>query len=274
MWLNGAKKYFANMIIYTVDAFTSMPFKGNPAGVCIIDEFPDLKLMQNISLELSYANTAFVKPLGPNHFQIRWFTPLSEAPLCGHATLACMHILTERKLIDTQNIVTFESLSGTLTATVENKFYTLNFPSYATETVKVTNSLRQIVNYEPIYVGFSQNCYIMEFENSESLSNLEVNLEQLKKIPCRALIATSQGKEYDFHSRYFAPSVGINEDPVCASAHCRLIPFWAAKLNKQEMVSYQLSKRGGILKCKNLQNRVLISGEAVTVMVTQFLGQF
>lgn len=260
------------MKIFIVDAFTNQPFKGNPAGVCLVGEFPSIELMQNMALELACTNSAFVKRLASNHYHIRWFTPVSEAPLCGHATIATMHILNEMGAIKKDEDIIFESMSGTLTATASGTWYSINFPLYPVKTVPLTQDLRDIVNYDPLYTGFSHNCYLMEFEDRAQLAKLVPNLELLKKVDCRALIATARGIEYDFHSRYFAPRVGINEDPVCASAHCRLIPYWSQKLGKDEMTSYQLSARGGILKCKNLGNRVLISGEAVTVMVSNFVG--
>ena len=254
------------MIIYTVDAFTRTPFKGNPAGVCIVEEFPSTAYMQNIAMELAYSNTAFVKKLGDNSYSIKWFTPTSDAPLCGHATIGSMHVLVQEGLIDVAREVMFETASGTITASVSGTWYNLNFPLYPVSPVVLTDELRAIVNLDPVYTGFAQNCFFMEFENKAALATLEPKLERLKKIECRALIATAKGLEYDFHSRYFAPSVGIDEDPVCASAHCRLVPYWSQKLGKMELTAYQLSKRGGELRCKNLGNRVLISGEAVTVM--------
>jgi PhzF family phenazine biosynthesis protein len=254
------------MIVYTVDAFTAVPFKGNPAGVCIVEEFPEVSHMQNVAMELAYSNTAFIKKLGDNHYAIKWFTVNSEAPLCGHATIGSMHVLAQEGLIDKTREVGFESMSGPISATINETWYNLNFPIYPVSQAVLTDELRSVVNLDPIYTGFAQNCYIMEFESEKALAALEPKLELLKKIDCRALIATAVGTKYDFHSRYFAPSVGIDEDPVCASAHCRLIPYWSGKLGKVDMMAYQLSSRGGELKCKNLGNRVLISGEAVTVM--------
>ncbi|MCE2992105.1 MAG: PhzF family phenazine biosynthesis protein [Candidatus Jidaibacter sp.] len=263
-------KYFLKinmLIVYTVDAFTNKPFKGNPAGVCIVEEFPEAELMQNIAMELGYSNTAFVKMKREQEYEIKWFTVKSEAPLCGHATIGSMHILFKEGMIAKNKEITFNSASGSITASVgDDDWYTLNFPSYPVSPVVLTDELREVVNIDPIYTGFAQNCYFMEFESKDALLALEPKLELLKKIDCRALIATSKGTDFDFHSRYFAPAVGIDEDPVCASAHCRLIPYWSNKLSKEALRAYQLSRRGGELRCKNLGNRVLISGEAVTVM--------
>ena len=257
------------MIIYTVDAFTNKPFKGNPAGVCIVDQMPHEALMQNIATELSYSNTAFVEKVADAHYKIRWFTPHSEAPLCGHATIGSMHILCSVYGVENESSVKFESKAGEIYAKKSSSWYELNFPSYEVSPVDLSVQLQDVINVRPIYTGFAENCYFMEFESLDDLKALAPDLEKLKRIECRALSATAQGVEFDFHSRYFAPRVGINEDPVCASAHTRLIPYWAKKLGKDEMIAHQASARGGILKCKNLGNRVLISGEAVTVMRTE-----
>jgi predicted PhzF superfamily epimerase YddE/YHI9 len=144
-------------------------------------------------------------------------------------------------------------------------WYTLNFPLYQVIPQKLTEQMRSVINYEPVFTGFAHNILFMEFADEDALYGLQPDLEALKKIDCRALAATARGRKYDFLSRYFAPKVGINEDPVCASAHCRLIPYWSEKLGKKDMMAYQASSRGGVLKCRNLGNRVLISGEAVTV---------
>lgn len=254
------------MIVYTVDAFTNVPFKGNPAGVCLVEAFPADEMMQNIAMELSYSNTAFAKKLGNNHYHIRWFTPYSEAPLCGHATVGTMHILAAEGHIAQNQEVRFQSKSGELFARKVESWYELNFPIYPPEHRELFLELANVININPIYTGFAENCYFMEFESLDALLALKPNMELLKQIKCRALIATAKGVKYDFHSRYFAPSVGINEDPVCASAHTRLIPYWSEKLGKNDLIAQQASARTGVLKCKNLGNRVLISGEAVTVM--------
>jgi PhzF family phenazine biosynthesis protein len=261
------------MKLYTVDAFTNIPFKGNPAGVCISPFLPQDELMQHIATELGYSNTAFLQPLDKNKYHIRWFTTVSEAPICGHATIAAAHVLSSERNLAEKTLLQFESLAGPLSARIEGDgWYTLDFPAYQVLAVPLGNELKMVLgDIEPTFVGVSENCFFVELASDDELKQLNPNLEQLKQLPCRALIATARGREYDFHSRYFAPKVGINEDPVCASAHCRLIPYWAQKLNKKEMRAFQLSKRGGEIKCQDLGNRVLISGEAVTVMVSELL---
>lgn len=247
--------------IWAVNAFATHPFKGNPAGVCIVDTFEDVVWMQMIAKDLGFSNTAFVKKISAANYEIRWFTPNSEAPLCGHATIATTYILIKENF-ESVNEITFQSASGELKCTKNGTWFELDFPNYSPTEQDI--DLSKIVGIKPKYVGVGQNCILAEFEEEE-LRTLKPNLNELAKLEYRALIATAKSNEYDFGSRYFAPKVGIDEDPVCASAHCRLIPYWAEKLGKNEMVAYQASARGGVIKCQNITNRVLISGEAVTV---------
>ncbi|KIE05511.1 putative isomerase [Candidatus Jidaibacter acanthamoeba] len=255
------------MKIRIVDAFTSEQFNGNPAGVCIVKEFPSQELMQNIAKEINHSETAFVKPLAKNSYHIRWFTPNSEAPLCGHATLASSHILIQEGLHNENDEISFKSLAGELIVNKTGEWLNLNFPLYNVTPIEYSPLIAEIIKIKPAFVGFSENCIFTEFVDAREVKELAPDLALLTKYPCRALIATSRDDKYDFISRYFAPRVGINEDPVCASAHCRLIPYWSEKLNKTEMIAYQASARGGVIKCKNLGNRVLISGKAVTVII-------
>lgn len=252
--------------IWVANAFAKEPFKGNPAGVCFLDEFPEDAWMQDISTQLAFSNSAFVRKTADKQFEIKWFTPDSEAPICGHATIAATHVLFEEGLVNEGEEITFDSMAGKLYTSRIHGWYNLNFPAYLEmEERSFTKELEDIVNITPKFTGFSTNRLFMEFASEEELYSLKPNLELLKTIKCRALIATAKGNKHDFLSRYFAPSVGIDEDPVCASAHCILIPYWSKKLGKKDMLAYQASQRGGVIKCQNLGNRVLISGEAVTV---------
>ncbi|MDJ1305836.1 MAG: PhzF family phenazine biosynthesis protein [Candidatus Midichloria sp.] len=258
------------MKFWIVDAFADRPFVGNPAAVFLVQEFPSTSVMQSIAAEINLSETAFVKRLGLHHYHIRWFTPNSEAPLCGHATIAATHVLINTNAERNKVPIKFESLSGRLLAESDVPWITLNFPRYVVQQIDPDPRLHSVIDCKPIYTGFSQNCYFMEFEKIEQIIELRPNLQLLSEIEFRALIVTAKGTgkfhEYDFVSRYFAPRVGINEDPVCASAHCRLIPYWSAKLGKGSLIAYQASKRGGIISCEDLQNRVLISGTATTVI--------
>ena len=253
--------------ITVVDAFTDKVFSGNPAAVCILDDFFDNTILQNIASEMNLSETAFLKKINNNRYHIRWFTPNSEAPLCGHATIAATHVLLEKGDIQRNETVVFQTMSGEVEVTVDsNGWINLNFPIYPVVPITLTDELHNIVGKEPVFTGFSENCIFMEFQNRSEIANITPDLKLLADFDCRALIVTAYDNEYDFVSRYFAPRVGINEDPVCASAHCRLIPYWSNKLKKESMIAYQLSQRGGVIKCKNLGNRVLISGKAVTVL--------
>ena len=258
------------MKFWIVNAFADRPLVGNPAAVFLVQEFPNSVIMQNIATEMNLSESAFVKKLGLSHYHIRWFTPNSEAPLCGHATIAALHMLIQAKAEKNKTQIKFESLSGEFIAESDGPWLILNFPRYVAQQVELDPKLYEVVNIKPVYTGFAHNCFLMEFETSEQVANLIPNLQLLSQIDCRALIVTAKGSgrfhEYHFISRYFAPRIGIDEDPVCASAHCRLIPYWSAKLGRKSLLAYQASKRGGIINCKDLQNRVLISGTATTVI--------
>lgn len=252
--------------VWVVNAFTNKIKQGNPAGVVIFDEWPTDCFLQEIASKLNFSNTAFVlNKKGTYH--IRWFTPHSEAPLCGHATIAATKVLIDENLGLSNNEIHFYSKSGALSCGYENDLYTLNFPKYKVKKIDFTPEFLNLNLPKPSFFGIAENCLLASFKNAEDIINSKPNLEYLTKLPYRALIVTSPShlNSFDFNSRYFAPSVGIDEDPVCASAHCRLIPYWAEKLNKNNLKAFQASERTGILLCKNLEDRVLISGEAVTV---------
>jgi len=254
--------------IWVVNAFTDDGIKGNPAGVCFVEEFPDGAKMLEVSAKLGFSNSAFVKTLGPNNFQIRWFTPNSEAPICGHATIAASHILFDESFVDSSTSISFESKSGELSVKKNGDWYALNFPAYhKLPQAMIDDQLLKIVGHiSPIFYGIYEKGLFMEFSEAQ-VRNMKPDLEELKKVDCRALTITarSENNEYDFISRYFAPREGIDEDPVCASAHCALIPYWSNKLQKSQLTAYQASARGGLLKCENNGERVIISGKAKTV---------
>ncbi|NBT85549.1 MAG: PhzF family phenazine biosynthesis protein [Alphaproteobacteria bacterium] len=265
----------SNHKLWLVDAFTGVPFKGNPAGVCVLDRFPDAKVMQKIAAELNWSETTFVRQKSEHHFHIRWFSPRDEAPLCGHATLAAAHILWEQQKTKC-DLITFESMGGPLTAQKKGEWITLNFPAREVSACPMpeflTDALGDVV-IESVYKD--DILYLVVLRDVESVVNLEPNLSLIEKIPCRAVIVTALGeKPYDFVSRYFAPSVGIPEDPVCGSAHCRLAPFWYKSLEKNEFLAYQASKRGGVLRVGFQGERVTLSGQAVTICEGIFLKPF
>jgi len=231
------------MKIWTVDAFTNKPFAGNPAAVVIVDEFPSDQFCKLIAAEMNLSETAFVKPIGTHHFHIRWFTPKVEVKLCGHATLAASHILHQEKFISGSNIV-FDSLSGQLRVTVSSLSYTLDFPLQKTGNIIHSAAIRNCFK-ECIQAVEAYDDIIIELKSEEALGNYVPQIDQLEKIDCRGIIVTARGKDYDFVSRFFAPKVGVYEDPVTGSSHCKLAYYWQQKLHKNEFIAYQASSRGG-----------------------------
>ncbi|KAK7574030.1 hypothetical protein V9T40_011221 [Parthenolecanium corni] len=254
------------MKIYTVDAFTDCPFKGNPAAVAIVDEIPDDGTCQKIAAEINLSETAFVEGLGENHFHIRWFTPKVEVKLCGHATLASAHILHQEKLVSSQEI-RFESLSGELKVYISPSDYTLDFPLSKTEEAIEPSSMASISHFgKIIQVSRVEDDVIIELPSEEQIRNYFPCIDELEKIDCRGVIITSKGTGYyDFISRFFAPRVGVNEDPVTGSAHSKLAYYWQKRLNKSDFKAYQASERGGEIGVSIMGDRVNLSGKAVTI---------
>ncbi len=253
------------MIIKFVNAFTKNVNYGNPAAVCIVDDFLDLTKMQKIATKNNISETAFLKKISENNFDIRWFTPVSEAPICVHATLAAAHILYENNIVEKHIEINFFNTKNQFSVSKSDEWINLNFPSIEVIEAKSNKIINAILkNHNVTYLGLSENIVFVELRCNNEVRDFIPDLKLISSLPYRALLITSKDDEYDFISRYFAPSVGIDEDPVCGSAHCRLIPYWAKKLKKDTMVAFQASKRGGIIKCKNLDNRVIISGQAIT----------
>lgn len=253
--------------IYQVDAFSSQPFRGNPAGVCLLSApQPDL-WMQKVSMEMNLAETAFLLPEGEG-YRLRWFTPTVEVDLCGHATLAAAHILWEtgREKLSTE--IRFYTRSGLLTAERCEGRIALNFPVTPVEPIAMPAGLEDALGVKVNFVGKSVFDYLVELENETAVCQLKPDLERLKTYPVRGIIVTSQAStaSLDFVSRFFAPQSGINEDPVTGSAHCSLAHYWSRKLNKTEFNAYQASIRGGELLVRLEGERVFILGQAVTTI--------
>ncbi|MGD1119740.1 MAG: PhzF family phenazine biosynthesis protein [Dehalococcoidales bacterium] len=266
------------MRIYQVDAFTDRVFKGNPAGVCILppDKINDSALLQNIALEMNLSETAFVSKQG-NEYQLRWFTPETEVKLCGHATLSAAHILFETGLEKAPAVIAFTTLSGQLTARRYGDKIELDFPAYDTEKIKDQPKINRALGITPVFTGMTDGKYLIEIADAAALKEMQPDFTGLKALGKTAFIVTcrSEDPEYDFYSRFFAPGVGINEDPVTGSSHSSLAPYWVRKLGKNRLRSYQASKRGGVLECElALGGRVLIRGSAVTVFETNTAGDF
>lgn len=258
------------MKIYQVDAFTEKPFKGNPAAVCVLDKKVEENWMQNVAREMNLSETAFLISNGDG-YNLRWFTPNSEVDLCGHATLASAHILWERGYLSREQEAKFYTKSGLLNAKIDEGWIQLNFPAIHEKETGVPEELILALGVKPVYVGKNIFDYIVEVENEEIVKNIKPDYTKLLKVPMRGVIVTAKSKEYDFVSRFFAPEVGIFEDPVTGSAHCCLGPYWMKRLKKDKFIAYQASERGGILRIQIAGDRVLISGKAVTVMEGQLL---
>ena len=254
------------MKIWTVDAFAEKAFEGNPAAVTIVQDFPSDDLCQKIAAEINLPAMAFLKPLKDNHFHIRWFTPGAEAKLCGHATLASSHILFQEEFVKSDDIV-FESFSGRLYVRREQNEIILDFPLQKTGDVLPMHLFKDLFETGYVQALQSDDDIIVELMNEKLVRQLNLNLTKVKELGCRSFIVTARGNApYDFVSRVFHPSLGVNEDPVCGSAHCRLADYWQNKLGKDQFLAYQASARGGILGASIVGDRVHIRGKAITMM--------
>lgn len=252
--------------IFQVDAFTSVPFGGNPAAVVPLDDWlPDAKMLQ-IAAENNLSETAFFVKEN-DRYDIRWFTPATEVNLCGHATLATAHVIfNELKLEDA--FVAFQSgRSGRLSVEKHGDLLVLDFPAYPMTEVSHSNELAKAVGITPAKVWESQeNMVFLRAEDEEEVRGLEPDMHALLQLNYEEVIVTAEGDDCDFASRMFAPKIGIPEDPVTGAIHCSLIPYWAEELGKDKLFARQVSKRGGELHCELAGNRVKIGGNAVTYL--------
>jgi PhzF family phenazine biosynthesis protein len=258
--------------IFQVDAFTSQPFSGNPAAVCLLSEAAAEQWMQHVAREMNLSETAFLVRQ-TDGFGLRWFTPAVEVALCGHATLASAHILWQEGLLKPDETARFHSRSGLLTARRSGETIELDFPAVIAEPADAPSLLDEALGVRPLFVGKSRFDYLVQVESEAVLRGLRPNFTLLETLPIRGLIVTSVSAtaRYDFVSRFFAPAAGINEDPVTGSAHCCLGPFWRSRLGKEELLAYQASARGGEVRVRFRGERVLLGGHAVTVMRGELL---
>lgn len=253
--------------IYQVDAFTTEPFKGNPAAVCILEKEPEVAWMQNIAMEMNLSETAFVFP-GIGCRIIRYYTPEAEIELCGHATLSASHILYETEMIKHSEEIIFSSKAGALHIKKQEDWITMNFPSFPLEKTEITPEFKRITGIYPqeLYkAGYGWTLVVMKSE--EEVRKVKPHFSLMKDSIFGDLIITavSDDPAFDFCVRCFAPAVGIDEDPVTGSAHCALAPLWSGKTGKKVFMSHQVSKREGILKISFTGDRVEISGQAKTI---------
>lgn len=230
--------------------------------------------MQSVAMEMNLSETAFLVRQG-DAFHLRWFTPKKEVRLCGHATLASAHILWETGTLSEDDPACFDTLSGRLTAIKSGDWIDMDFPARFEQPTSPPDGLLEALGVQAQYVGLSNNTYLVEVDSEATVRACQPDFAWLNRLPLRSVIVTarwdssarSDATDFDFISRYFAPSMGVNEDPVTGSAHCVLTPFWAARLGKQEMCAYQASPRGGALRVRLAGERVILSGQAVTVLV-------
>jgi predicted PhzF superfamily epimerase YddE/YHI9 len=253
--------------LFQVDAFTDLPFTGNPAAVILLREDAPADWMLKVAQEMNLSETAFVYPLG-DLFGLRWFTPRVEVDLCGHATLSAAHVLWESGTVPVSQGIHFSTLSGVLGARWVGDVIELDFPANSLAPAELPAGVVEAVGGTPIFSGVSGEKWLLEYGTEQEIISLDPDFNALAQIKGRGLIVTSRSDRMgvDFVSRYYAPWIGINEDPVTGSAHTILAPFWGARLGKQEMTAHQVSARGGVIHLRIAGERVYIGGKAVTVV--------
>jgi predicted PhzF superfamily epimerase YddE/YHI9 len=249
-----------------VDAFTDRPFGGNPAAVCWLEREADAGWMQQVAAEMNLSETAFVRPLAEG-LELRWFTPAVEVDLCGHATLATAHALWTEGRAPADRPLRFHTRSGVLTCTRDGEFIELDFPATPAETVEPPTALLAGLGTPPALAGRSRFDYLAVYREPAEVRALRPDYARLRELPVRGVIATAAADRqgFDFISRFFAPACGVEEDPVCGSAHCCLGPYWAARLGKSELMALQVSPRGGVLRVRMAGDRTMLGGRAVTI---------
>lgn len=260
--------------IVQVDAFTDRPFQGNPAAVCVLPSSQDDRWMQSVAKEMNLSETAFLLKQD-RAYSLRWFTPTTEVPLCGHATLASAHVLWTEGYASTGQSIQFETKSGTLTAKYQDDWIELDFPVNFSQDIPPITKLADALGVPLKTVLYNSLGYLVEVATAEQVEQLQPNFTLLKQLPISNVIVTSKGSqdsEYDFVSRFFAPGLGIDEDPVTGAAHCCLAPYWRDRLQQDRYLAYQASARGGVVKIHyDGGKRVALQGQAVTVMRGELL---
>jgi PhzF family phenazine biosynthesis protein len=257
-----------------VDAFADRPFAGNPAGVCILTEEAPAEWMQHVAAELGFSETAFPRLRPDGNYDLRWFTPAAEVALCGHGTLATAHTLWELGELAPTKPGKFHTKSGLLAATKHGDWIELDFPASPPSETAAPEGLLEAIGLRALYVGKTRFDYLVEVENENAVRAAAPDFGALQKLGVRGVMITARSESpgFDFVSRFFAPGVGIDEDPVTGSAHCALAPHWRAKLKKDELVGYQASVRGGTVRCRVAGDRVILGGQAVTVVWGEWMA--
>lgn len=253
------------LTLYQVDAFADKVFKGNPAAVCPLTEWLADEELLSIAKENNLSETAYYV-IKENVVEIRWFTPVVEIELCGHATLATAYVLHHFENFQQDTINFFSPQSGNLSVAVQQGKFILDFPANQITQTALTDELLATTNKKPMLAFKGTTKYMLVFPRQEDIETIEPNLPLIAGLDTGGIIVTAKGKNHDFVSRFFAPALGVNEDPVTGSAHTVLTPFWANELNKTELKAFQLSERGGELDCRLLGDRVELGGKAVLYM--------
>jgi PhzF family phenazine biosynthesis protein len=252
---------------FKVDAFTAEPFSGNPAGVCLPEEPREERWMQAVAREMNLSETAFLLREA-DAFRLRWFTPAVEVSLCGHATLASAHVLWSEGILPPGETARFLTKSGELRASRRGDLIEMDFPSKPEESAGPPANLLKSLGVKPVYIGRNVFDYLLLLENEEAVRAVSPDFALLRTVDLRGVIVTAPSTDpaFDFVSRFFAPKVGVDEDPVTGSAHCALAPFWAKRLGRKELVGRQVSARGGVVHVRDAGDRVFLAGRAVTIL--------
>lgn len=262
--------------LYHVDAFTEVPFGGNPAAVCTMDQEKPDEWMQSVAAEMNLSETAFLFRESSD-YRLRWFTPKNEVTLCGHATLASAHILWSEGFHRLADEIRFKTASGTLVAQKNENLIVLDFPAREVAPCRPDGQVNRALGVSPIFTGIytapNGSLLLLELDSEKSVRNLIPDFNSLSTCAPLAVIVTSRSDsaEYDFVSRFFAPAVGIDEDPVTGSSHCSLAPYWSGLLGKSQLIGLQVSQRGGVVVCRRDNDRVFLQGRAVTISKAELL---
>ncbi len=259
--------------VYQVDSFTEEAFKGNPAGVCLLEKSVDETWMQHVAAEMNVAETAFALRRPDGEFDLRWFTPAVEVELCGHATLATAHVLWETGILPHETQARFHTASGLLTADRVEDRIELDFPANPPNPIDPPDGLLDSLGVAAITIEQTRFDYLVEVSDADAVRGATPDFRRLRKLGVRGAMITarSDDERFDFISRFFAPGAGIDEDPVTGSAHCALAPYWATKLGRDELIGFQASSRGGVVRCRVAGDRVRLGGHAVTILRGELL---
>ena len=262
-----------NLRIWQVDAFTDRPFAGNPAALCILPEPRDERWMQDLAREMNLSETAFLQRRDDG-YGLRWFTPTTEVDLCGHATLASAHVLWEERLLPIDQQARFHTRSGLLTARRDGSWIELDFPATPPAPAETPPEVLKALGVAPVKAVRNRFDLLVEVESEAIVRALEPDFRTLRTVAVRGVIVTARASTapFDFVSRFFGPAAGVDEDPVTGSAFCLLTPYWSERLGKDEFLAYQASARGGTVRSRLRGDRVLIGGQAVTVLKGELVG--